>query len=373
MLQPLDLDVDEGAAVLIDLDSDAQRDPASVGKVDDIPTNPAMSCDRASGEPPCDCKVSDKDSVRDWTVFGSAVAVLSLPEDLRPKSHDDPSYIPGLTSLTSEWEFWKPLSRDGRTETGPPKYKGHHTNMKLLEGFREKPGVERAIQELEGHPTSAPVSWDPNVSLEERINASLCVSTDRGRRFLPATRLARLITEDSVFQELNRVLSDQISPDGLRSYARSISSHFKRIFATLILIGKGETIGEFINEYHSDGDLPLVMRNQDKFLHQKAYPEVPLTLKNWSMMAIDNFEEMQWSLLAPVFLGTQTSIPVYRLHDATILPFIEDSRRELLPTEAVMGGGLPTSFRVKIHPDHHDFHDTEVSVAKPWPRSATAN
>ena len=140
MLQPLDLDVDEGAAVLIDLDSDAQRDPASVGKVDDIPTNPAMSCDRASGEPPCDCKVSDKDSVRDWTVFGSAVAVLSLPEDLRPKSHDDPSYIPGLTSLTSEWDFWKPLSRDGRTETGPPKYKGHHTNMKLLEGFREKPG-----------------------------------------------------------------------------------------------------------------------------------------------------------------------------------------------------------------------------------------
>ncbi|CAG7556534.1 unnamed protein product, partial [Fusarium equiseti] len=73
---------------------------------------------------------------------------------------------------------------------------------------------------------------------------------------------------------------------------------------------------------------------------------------------IDSFEGCQWMMVSPfVSLENKRAVRTYFLADQTILPFIEDSSRDVdMEDDEDFQGGHGSIFKVNIHPAHHSFH-----------------
>ncbi|KAK0707838.1 kinase-like domain-containing protein [Lasiosphaeris hirsuta] len=124
------------------------------------------------------------------------------------------------------------------------------------------------------------------------------------------------------------------------------NSSFRKIFAILVLLNKPEAITNFLSSEVYDGSLPLSLDD---------------IKKTWRGGAPEDFERVQWQLLAPFFATSASgSSHHYQLDDGDILPFVRDHDASATPT---VSGGFGVVQRVKIHEAHRDFSGTQPEFA----------
>jgi hypothetical protein len=219
-------------------------------------------------------------------------------------------------------------------------------------------------QSLISLPSKPSVENDAREFMEDTLSKAM-IPTDRGlREFLPISQLTTIVHEAAVVEELRECLPRHITEEAIRLYAAQICSNhapsFRRLFAILVLIGQAHNIPDFIDEGVTDDDLPLVKVPVEKSrgldLRSARRPKVELKcIRQWRRFHLQSFEQRQWCLLAPVFNKDKTAAHC-SLHDQDILPFVEDSRNDNSAKGAEKhSGGFGSVFKVKIHPDHHNF------------------
>lgn len=135
------------------------------------------------------------------------------------------------------------------------------------------------------------------------------------------------------------------------------------IFAVLLLIENPQLILDFMEEGINDLDLPLCLSESEKnhltqyYLDKKVNDSLtPIKrFDEWGSVQRFAFFNHQWWVKLPVFEQNYSKSldahPAIRLHDATILPWIDHKPIYHKNSEVV---------RVKIHDAHHNF-EPEVS------------
>ncbi|KAH8897355.1 kinase-like protein [Thozetella sp. PMI_491] len=197
--------------------------------------------------------------------------------------------------------------------------------------------------------------------------------------FVPRETLSQIINEESVAQELERMeqsLKRRLQfwrrpPDTgtIEQEARLVCGNptskgayvhskprkcFRKIFAILLLIGQPGAIWEFVNEGICDADLPLSHRlnatgSVASELTRKASPDHSIgCLEDWNTRKRSQLERWQWKVLAPCFSRAEDGkVQHQHFEDKAILPFTYRKR--------VNSGSHGEIFKIKIHPDHHNF------------------
>jgi hypothetical protein len=113
------------------------------------------------------------------------------------------------------------------------------------------------------------------------------------------------------------------------------------VFATLLLIGKGELIKKFLfDEKLSDDHCPLVSRD----------PPEGFPLDSDGKDIFNEFQQKHWQFFAHKFYLHKHKILIY---DHVPLPFVE--------SEKIGRGGSSNIYRVKIHKDHDYLLEQHVS------------
>lgn len=230
-------------------------------------------------------------------------------------------------------------------------------------------------------PVDGPEQIDP---LEDRLVNSLEEPYPEKKGFFPRDVLTRLVDEECVFEKLRSNLDNVLDDDTIRGYARRICglphvpedrklspSTFKKIFVILVLSERVSTILKFIAGKVTDDDLPLAKvprRGKPRTifdLGKRGAPDIALEcFRGWNSVAIRRFEEWQWTVISPFFARShkRKNVTHFVLQDQAILPFISDSRRGPDALDNLeFEGGYSEVFKVEIHPEHHDFHDSHVS------------
>ena len=139
---------------------------------------------------------------------------------------------------------------------------------------------------------------------------------------------------------------------------------FRKIFATLLLIELPGEIRKFIEEGVCDADLPLMKSDETGqstrtfSLCRKAAPGVRMKcFEGWKRQTLEQFEKYQWKLVAPFFSrGEDDKTKHWLFRDEVILPFTRQ--------EHAHSGAHGKVFKVKIHAEHHDFHENKVSLPR---------
>lgn len=226
---------------------------------------------------------------------------------------------------------------------------------------------------------------EPEEPLQNRLIDSLQETPEYPERkgFFPRDLLASLVDTDCVYNELRSYFQNVLDDDTILNCAQKIcgiSAHsnergsslplFKKVFVTLVLSEKMSAILKFIAANVTDEDLPLSKvhfgpKASGRFrLGRRSTPEVPLEcFRGWTSVAIQRFEEWQWTTISPFFAQSykRKNVNHFVLQDQVILPFLSDSRREANAFERFeFDGGFSQVFKVDIHPEHHDFHDPQV-------------
>lgn len=193
------------------------------------------------------------------------------------------------------------------------------------------------------------------------------------RPFVPEGKLQLILTKAAVQRELEHVLLKR--PNFRNKSTKKESIHrltskicptldtnltidadkvqYRKIFAILLFLDKTINIESFIKNKVSDGDLPLVGCKKSRKLARKNDQGTPfLVLEDWNESTINNFELLQWRVLAPIFRYLD---PPKKLDESSILPIIKH--------EYVAGGGYSVVYKAKIHPDHYYPSSSKVRTA----------
>lgn len=206
--------------------------------------------------------------------------------------------------------------------------------------------------------------------------------------FFPRDLLEIVIDVECVFRELRTCFQSLLDDCSIQNYAQTICGFrndnleaespppvLRNIFVSLVLSEKTSTILKFLAERVTDDDLPLskvypLGKSSGIFtLARRSMPDVKLScFKDWSSVAVRNFEEWQWTTVSPFFARShkRKNVNHFVLQDQAKLPFLSDSRREVNSYERVeYEGGFSQVFKVNIHPAHHDFHEPKVCTQIP--------
>lgn len=198
--------------------------------------------------------------------------------------------------------------------------------------------------------------------------------------FFPEATLMAMIDKECVEQVLKASFTGVLPLRTIKRMAQKICGHgqqhhgrhalqYKKVFVTLVLSEKINSIRLFLDDEVSDDDLPLAkVRREDgrsKFfgLARRGEPDVSLRcFGDWTNLAIMRFEEWQWCALAPFFNRSERkNVGHWVLKDQIPLPFIADSRYdENIYDRLEFEGGNSTVFKVDIHPEHHSFCGPDV-------------
>jgi hypothetical protein len=191
--------------------------------------------------------------------------------------------------------------------------------------------------------------------------------------FVPRLQQVRIMTESMVAEELSRI-EKSFEKDAsticgylaqhrdLRGSHEHMDKSFRKVFATLLLIERPGEIRKFIEEGVCDADLPLRKskesgKNAKTFsLYRRDAPGVSLKcFERWKRATLEKFERYQWKLVAPFFSrGEDDKARHWLFQDEVILPFTHQ--------EHAHSGAHGKVFKVKIHPEHHDFNENKVSL-----------
>jgi serine/threonine protein kinase len=220
-------------------------------------------------------------------------------------------------------------------------------------------------------------------------------ASHKDKDFVPKDELSRLITEESVAEELIKFREQtQRTIDEIQTCAHQICSEelvpnnkpcnneemegclrtYRKIFAILVLIEKTTSIFLFLHHQVSDLDLPLVLVKDPeepglKRLQRrpdadgKPSTEIPI-FETWSPWQMSSFEDSQWRFLAPFFSrGGYNDVKHFPLRENHILPFIPFNGISTATTKDSViekidcgEGGYGKVMMVRIHPAHHNFH-----------------
>lgn len=179
----------------------------------------------------------------------------------------------------------------------------------------------------------------PRKLLQDRLFEALQrknSNTPLAKGFFPATALSTIITFRTVKEELQRQPSlDNYDLDKISQFARMICTEtpcktsndngkgkvqsFRKVFAILVMMDKVPAIVKFLETNVNDSDLPLKAKYRRHGgiydLRRRKTPEVKLKCfpERWGCLLLSQFEEMQWTTLAPFFrkgpAEHQTSCP----------------------------------------------------------------
>jgi hypothetical protein len=225
-------------------------------------------------------------------------------------------------------------------------------------------------------------------AIEETCRQDLAGVVQEKTGFIPRQQQVKILTENVVAEELARIeksfkkriqvwkwpLSQRrieedasIICDGfsrhlnLRGDDKQKAKCFRKIFAILLLIDEPGAIRKFIDEGVCDADLPL-KKYETTGKHAKTFsfcrwgaPGVSLKcFERWKGTSLAQFERYQWKLLAPWFSRGEEARH-YIFQDEVILPFTYKKHAH--------NGAHGEVFQVRIHPEHHDFNESKVSLS----------
>lgn len=202
--------------------------------------------------------------------------------------------------------------------------------------------------------------------------------------FIPKKQLDNIITEESVYLELMEHFAHSFDEAKFKEYAAYICrdekvivrdgrvklKSYKPVFALLVMFNKTSEILDILGEDVSDLDLPLVEIVEGSYgrhrigrrsrVHKIHSPDTNVHLwcfSKWSRVESESFLRYQWMMLAPFFRESEyNDVQHYELHDSHILPWIDRADDEYFEHQ----GGFGTVFPVHIHPEHHNFGDSEA-------------
>ncbi|KAH7091632.1 kinase-like domain-containing protein [Paraphoma chrysanthemicola] len=180
--------------------------------------------------------------------------------------------------------------------------------------------------------------------------------------FWPAQLLQRIMTRDRVVEELWEY---KIGSPGsfheipLDALADIIMRHYRKVFAVLVLIGKGDLIQAAINEQWDDTQLPLLAYGPNNHLYSKKPPNrlaQCFERHDWKPVHRQLFAEYQYAVDPCIFtLEVDGSTPKHRVfHDKVVLPFTDEAERH--------SGGYGIVTKVAIHEHCHEFHALLQSI-----------
>lgn len=191
-------------------------------------------------------------------------------------------------------------------------------------------------------------------SLADELYSAQCRNA-AGNDFIPAGALRRVINTNAVRRALQESHADARLRGILSDDAENICRSYCKIFAILVLVDMVWRISDFISSNLDDSRLPMPDIDTTD---ARPLPTALLegmnwktVIKKWRRRDVDQFKTYQWRVLAPVFTARDLE---YRLCPSHILPFEESHEQSK--------GGFATVYRVKIHPDHHDFGKFEVGA-----------
>lgn len=197
---------------------------------------------------------------------------------------------------------------------------------------------------------------DDHLPLSDRLRAAIEEPLDGSRKgFIPLSKLNDIVDRPSITQALRDALP-AVSFDVAKEKTFRIWISHQRVFAILALLNRIQDIQLFIDDDVCDRALPLV-----KICEVGGKPELRPKLsqtttlrcfQGWSPSLLDMFEDVQWTVLAPAFLGPE--LRFYSFDDKAILPWIENDQ-----LTSATEGGFSSVYRVKIDPSHHSF-DTSL-------------
>jgi hypothetical protein len=189
-------------------------------------------------------------------------------------------------------------------------------------------------------------------TLKERLaNASVKWPPSSTNGFIPQDTFNYLLKRPAVLNELERSLGDDFLALGEKRYeiVDFVMERATKLFAILTLIGKCQSILDFMVEGISDIDLPFQLsdiKSSENLLGSHNSARIDRLFTKWSNWDLQELSRFQWSLLAPV-LELGHSSKHYDFHSNSILPFVEDDEGSRVT------GGFSSVRRVKIHPAHH--------------------
>jgi hypothetical protein len=181
--------------------------------------------------------------------------------------------------------------------------------------------------------------------------------------FIPADDLRRLVTVDSIRNQLKYSKPDLLE-DRLLEMAESACKSAFKLYAILVCANRVSHFYNFLQEGLSDDDLPFIRLSGSKKsfeLHSSRRPNKPImSLRSWPLFQVKHFSRDQYQMLAPIFKKSHL-VEHYDLLDNQVLPFIEDQVRDLAKSGGV--GGFGSVWAVRMHPAHQFLHrDTNPGV-----------
>lgn len=207
-------------------------------------------------------------------------------------------------------------------------------------------------------------------SLADRIRGAMKYIPgvlDGTKCFLPFGDLQRLCDYPKVLQELQYCFRGrEDEPKYLADYVCGIDQgrifkdrSARKIFATLVLIGKPNYISKFFRARLCDKDLPFSRPNTqqsgDGVLQPRLRDDIELPqnreacFESYEKNSMILFHREQFQFLAPfVAKSKKDEVIEYQLHAATIMPYIQ---YEVISKDSAFSW----VYKVKIHPDHHSF------------------
>lgn len=208
-------------------------------------------------------------------------------------------------------------------------------------------------------------------SLKVCLRKAIVINPCDKRRFIPCQQLKNICHEQTVVQELSKAF-----PKADDSFHRSLASLIcngqtqdlsitsqlcLKIFAILVLLGNTSLIESFVQHRLCDRDLPFFGTPDLTGLYSHRHkPGSSLTFPDVDDQyeIIDAFLEKQWAVLIPSFEAPEAAnmrCNVYKLHDKTILPIQEVSKKKY-------PGGFGLVEKVKIHKEHNGFVSSLIVV-----------
>jgi hypothetical protein len=171
---------------------------------------------------------------------------------------------------------------------------------------------------------------------------------------VPICKQRSLITVENIKQDIQEG-DDKIELAEIEDVAAKACNIAPSVFATLAYMKKGHEICALLRDGISDKDLPLKGGNEEgKFTLERA-SRVPIeTFERWDDEEREEFDRIQWWMMAPVFKSKEH----HELNERTILPFIPFKENE--ETEKKKESGYSEVYARRIHPSHHNFWDSEV-------------
>lgn len=141
------------------------------------------------------------------------------------------------------------------------------------------------------------------MKLYDELDDSLAECPLSENKFLPLHILQDVITVERVLASTDSIVRTQ-TLSGNNGLAEEVVQRAKKVFASLVFVGRQSAIGDLLSEGLTDEQLPLFRRGSgaDRNLLSDCVGNKTFeTFRNWERADVDHFLEKQWRVQAPVF------------------------------------------------------------------------